>query len=221
MPSLSSSHRFTTFLLLGVAIVPSLAFTFLQTHDSYHSESISEKQFLAAPFAQLCPSGNCIDDCRNRARIFQAVPDGVEATVQDYGQPDKSGKVNITVFGLCTNLVSAHKLVKADGSEMVKSFFTLPSHMNAVTDPFKQVALDIAACLSDTCSRTRDPSRCMTVCSMRHLLNNNTDTFDWRDAMLNCTRKLCRPSDVLPYANQDVLGIGVSVHLPPFFNCHV
>ena len=91
----------------------------------------TEAGSIAAPFARLCPSGNCIDDCHNYTRIFQAVPDDVEATVQGYGQPDKSGKVNVTVFGLCTNLVSANKLVTAKGSERVKSFFTLGSQMNA------------------------------------------------------------------------------------------
>jgi hypothetical protein len=220
MPSLSSFHGFTTFLLLGTTLAPSLAFTFLQTHTSYRPDSISKEQFLAAPFARLCPSGNCIDDCRNYARIFQAVPDDVEATVRDYGQPDKSGKVNVTLFGLCTNLVSANKLVEAEGSKRVKSFFTLRSQMNVVSDPFKQVAIGIAACLSDTCGQTRYPDRCMKGCSMRSLLNNNTDAFDWRHAMLNCARQLCKPSYVLPFANQDILGIGVSLYLRAFQPLH-
>ncbi|PVH72563.1 hypothetical protein DL98DRAFT_610491 [Cadophora sp. DSE1049] len=208
MPSLRSFHGFTAFLLLSTALVPSLAFTFHQTHTSDRWDFISETQFLAAPFAQLCPSKNCIDDCRNYTRIFQTVPDYVEATVHDYGQPDKSGKVNITVFGLCTNLVSAARLAKADGNQTVKSFFTPGTQTNVVSDPYRQAAIGIAACLSDTCGRTRYPARCAMGCSIRQLLTNNTDAFDWEHAML-CSRQLCKPSYVLPYANQDVLGIGV------------
>ncbi|KAF2738927.1 hypothetical protein EJ04DRAFT_560187 [Polyplosphaeria fusca] len=209
MPSLNSFHRLTTFLLLGTAIAPSQAFTFFQTHTSRSTDVISQKQFLATPFDQLCPSGNCIDDCGNNTRIFQAKPDHIDATVQDYGQPDASGKVNVTVFGLCTNLVSA--AAEAEDSTKVKSFFATDPSMMAVSDPFKQVAIGIAACLSDTCGRIRYPGRCMEDCSMKNLLNNNTDAFDWQHAMLNCTQRLCKSTFVLPYANQDVLGIGVLV----------
>jgi hypothetical protein len=219
MPSLGSFHGFTTFLLLGTTLASSLTFPFLQTHTSYHPDSITKEQFLAAPFERLCPSLNCIHDCRNFTRIFQAVPDHIEATIQDYGQPDKGGKVNVTVFGLCTNLVSANDLVQAEGSERVKSFFKPEIQATAVSDPFKQAAIRIAACLSDTCGRTRYPDRCMKGCSMRSLLNNKIDAFD-RQAMLNCNRQLCKRSSVLPFANQDVLGIGVSLYLRAFQPLH-
>lgn len=217
MPSRRSFHSFTAFLLLSTTLARSLAFTFRQTHTSDRWDFISAEQFLAAPFAQLCPSRNCIEDCRNYTRIFQSVPDYVEATVHDYGQPDKSGKVNITVFGLCTNLVSAAKL--ADDSQTVKSFFTPEIQINVVSDPYKQAAIGIAACLSDTCGRTRYPALCANNCSIRKLLTNNTDAFDWEHAML-CSRQLCKPSYVLPYANQDVLGIGVSLYLRAFQPLH-
>jgi len=212
MSLLRSFRGFATILLLGTRVVSGLDFTFLQTHTGDRPDIISKEQFLAAPFVQLCPSGNCLKDCRNYTRIFQTVPYGMEATVQRYGQPDNSGKVNVTLFGLCTNLVSAARLAKAEENKRVNatSFFISENQGLAVSDPFKQVAISIAACLSDTCGRTRFPDNCGTSCSLRSLLNNNTDTFDWSHAMLACTQKLCKPLRALPFANQDVLGIGVS-----------
>ncbi|KAK3372659.1 hypothetical protein B0H63DRAFT_302288 [Podospora didyma] len=209
MPTLLRALFFL--LVLGWNIPCSLAaFVFLQTHDGYHTDSITEEQFLATPFNQLCTSGDCMSECSkaNLTRIFQAVPENVTATVQNYGQPGKNGAVSVTLFGLCTNLVAANDLVQARGNSHVKSFFS-SSHFQAVTDPFKKAALPIATCLSDTCGQTRDPSQCARVCNITYLLNNDTDMFDWRQAMLNCTQRLCMSPSVLPYANQDVLGIGV------------
>ncbi len=200
-------------------ITPSRAFTFHQTYNGSTVVSITEEQFLAAPFPQLCYSGNCFKDCLNHSRLFQAVPDHIDATVQDYGQPDKesgSENVSVTLLGLCTNLLSAHRLVDAGGvgTELAEPFFTTDKKTVFVTDPFRQVALGVAACVSDTCGRTRHPSRCRAECGLRSLLENDIRAIDWEGAMLNCTRRLCGTAQVLPYANQDVLGIGVSVYFP-------
>jgi hypothetical protein len=219
MQSLRSFPIFLRLLLLCAFVAPVLALRFLQTHDGVHLHSISKEKFLAAPFAQLCVSGNCIDDCNNHTRVFQAVPDGVQATVRGYGQPDKSGQVDVTFFGLCTNLVSASNLVNTQDSAEVKQFFDLKNRPSRVNDTFKLVALGIAACISDTCGRTRNPERCGEACGTTSLLNDNTDRFDWRRAMLNCTQSLCKSADVLPYADQDVLGIGVSSAYVLFNNC--
>lgn len=205
------------FRLLLLLLLPPLAsttvntqdFRFYQTHNGDKLDSITPAQFLAAPFSKLCPSKDCIKDCHNWTRIFQAVLDGVNATVHSYGQPDPSGKVHVTVFGLCTNLVSANQLARARGDRFVKTFFPEKSYESAVDNVFKQVALNITNCLGDTCSKTRNPEGCGVVCDTTSLLNDNTNKFDWRRAMLGCTRKLCGATKALPYANQDIFGIGV------------
>ncbi|PVH71302.1 hypothetical protein DL98DRAFT_521120 [Cadophora sp. DSE1049] len=198
-------------VLLSTIYLPIQAFTFHQTHSPSRLDNITQAQFLSAPFAQLCPNNSCIRHCLNTSRVFQAIPPPLNTTIEEYGQPDQRGQIDVTFFGICTNLKNAIDVFKGVKDNAAQSYFVSAMDGLAVSDPVKQVAIGIAACFSDTCARTRHPKLCMGGCSIRNLLNNNTDSFDWEEAMLDCTKQLCRPTDVLPYANQDVLGIGVSV----------
>ena len=212
---------------MGVALflsAPRLttAFTFYQTHDGSYIDSITESQFLAASFPQLChsPTGRCLQDCLNHTRLFQAVPDFIDATVHDYGQPHggNADNASVTLFGLCTNFLEAHKLVNESSPNdpkfaPVRPFFAMDKGILGVDDPFRRVALGVAACVSDTCSQTRHPSQCRADCGLESLLKNDIRAIEWEPegGMLNCTRRLCGSAQVLPYANQDVLGIGVLI----------
>ncbi|KAK4442383.1 hypothetical protein QBC34DRAFT_453141 [Podospora aff. communis PSN243] len=96
-------------------------------------------------------------------------------------------------------------------STPIKKFFTIEKEIVGVTDIFRRVALGVTACVADTCSQTRHPEKCSGACNLRSLLENDVREVDWEGGMLECVRGLCGSARVLPYANQDVLGIGVLI----------
>ncbi|KAH8896418.1 hypothetical protein GQ53DRAFT_761324 [Thozetella sp. PMI_491] len=143
---------------------------------------------------------------------FLETYDGIHSireTVQDYGRPNSSGGLGVTLFGLCANLEAAVALAQTKGNKTLAAFFG-GSDPQAITDPVTQVATRIADCLYDTCSDSRSPESCSPYCSLNALLNNDMNTLNLNGSMLACARGLCKSPYVLPYADQDVLGVGVA-----------
>ncbi len=186
---------------------------FVGIYDTSNLTVISNDDFLAAPFDKLCPSGDCIKDCQNMTRVFQALPSGIQTDRQTYGRKD--GDYPITLFGICTNLAQAGLIVPlSDKSKELKGLFqTAGSGDTNVT----KVTNKIASCYASTCDITREPHKCKEACAVDNFLgsparlnfnfeNNNTGS-------LACISRLCDNTCGLPYANQDVLGVGVSTCL--------
>lgn len=186
------------------------SFHFTQVFDGFQTYAIQKDEFLAAPFHQLCPTGDCFEACDNFYRVFQPVPSPFndDWTVDLYGKPDANGHVNVTLFGLCTNLGNASDLAQAEGSSDVQSYFASD---RSLTNPVSETMTTIAQCFADTCGQTRHPyGPCRTPCSTSSLLEDGVTSFDFHSSLLNCTQTLCLNHFVLPFANQDILGVGVS-----------
>jgi hypothetical protein len=186
---------------------PSIPFAYVQIYDSSSFFPFSADNLANASFDELCPSGNCINDCENLTRLFQAVPDGITESAQDYGRPRSSGPPDVTFFGVCSNLADLSSVANSKQEtplSAVKPFFANPSGGSKIVDS----ASKIATCFSDTCDKTRDPTTCITRCAREKLLSNVT-TLDIKTGIFNCLHVLCDNTCGLPYANQDVFGVGV------------
>ncbi|KAI9821563.1 MAG: hypothetical protein M1832_003237 [Thelocarpon impressellum] len=63
---------------------------------------LSSAQFVAQPFDQLCPSGDCWTDCQDLKRLYSPLPSGITFANQTaYGNPP-----NVTLWPLCASLTN-------------------------------------------------------------------------------------------------------------------
>ena len=166
-----------------------------------------EDQILTAPFDQLCPSGNCINDCYNFTRLFQFVPDHIQTDPWKYGRLNPP---DVTFFGLCSNLAMITALAYTDAGSKIKSSFPILNATEGITAS-RNVALNISNCFSNTCESTRDPSICTAYCSAADMVSQD-NLLDIVGNTQLCISQLCSSDSALPYANAEIFGIGVGVH---------
>ncbi|KAJ5933674.1 hypothetical protein N7454_006003 [Penicillium verhagenii] len=148
-----------------------------------------------APFGNLCDDGNCLETCQNYTQVFRSTYDIKQES-------------NITLFGICTNLGTIYgDMYQANSSvlQSVSSYFPLGDQSQGVVN---QVAADLSSCLAGSCDASRDPQHCNTSCSLS-VLNYGNTTINMNAVSL-CINDLCKDTYGLPYADQDVYGIGVS-----------
>lgn len=186
----------------------SIAAAFDELFNGTQLYPVSENDFLAANFNELCPSHNCIEDCQDPGRLFQAVPDNITLSPDQYGNYEGSGLVPVTLFGLCSNLASATSFAYSSNNDSIKAFF--PSSLSDSLNNISLVTANIASCFANTCDKTRDPKLCAQNCTADSLLESST-SFDFSSAGTpTCVNILCSNTCGLPYADQDLFGIGVS-----------
>lgn len=175
---------------------------YVQIFDDTKVSIIEDDEFRAANFFKLCPSQNCVHDCKNLTRVFQAVPDGVDIEPDKYGRPDAENSV--TFFGVCTNLN------RATGLSDPPIMFFFP---NTQEDDVIDITSKIATCFASTCDLTREPDKCQKACAMDNVQARPGDlNFNLEESnagVLICVKTLCESTCGLPYVNQDVFGPGV------------
>lgn len=154
-----------------------------------------------APFGELCPGGDCYRACQDFSLLFN-----VESYVfaEDTSANVTSSDGRITLFGVCTNIKGLTDVVVNSPStlENTVSYFSNKQEQ-AIAD---QIPANISMCLYDTCQATRDPAQCNDLCWPDDTEAAGTMDFN---AVSKCMRQLCSNVCGLPYANQDVFGIGV------------
>lgn len=182
---------------------------FLQIYDTKNLTVISNDDFFSAPLDQFCPSGDCMKDCQDMERVFSALPSGVKADALTYGRPNSN--TSVSLFGICTNLDHVTTVLPTyKKMDKVGSFFNVTK---GARPNITRTTAKIASCYASTCDLTREPDKCKEACAMDNFLagpdrlnfnlqNNNTGA-------MACISRLCDNTCGLPYANQDVLGIGV------------
>ncbi|KZL79429.1 hypothetical protein CI238_01330 [Colletotrichum incanum] len=166
---------------------------------------VPKEQLLSTSFDDMCPLGNCISDCSNISRVFQAVPDGIIADPQQYGRLDSNMKSEVTLFSMCSNLDYASNLAEVEKSSSFATHFSV-NHSGELST----IASRMTTCFATTCEQTRNPALCATACSASNLLSSPT-TFDYNKGLPDCVIRLCDSTCSLPYVDPDVLGIGVLV----------
>lgn len=75
----------------------------------------------------------------------------------------------------------------------------------------QMVSNDVSRRLSETCEKSTDSSRCTWECSPAQLLLNSTTPR--LAGPYQCLKTICQGGIGLPFANQDVVGIGVVISL--------
>lgn len=182
-------------------------FTFVQPYGN-KSYQLSEGHFLHASFSQICPSQNCFNDCNNLTQVFTASRERVHSNITHVDAQD----VPVTLFGVCSNLGNATASVENGNDAVLKPYFQSPS-ADADND-IGLVISNLTMCLVDTCDNTRNPSECNDYCRPDYLLQSQA-ALAISPGVFQCAHQLCKSTCGLPYADQDVFGIGVS----PIFLC--
>lgn len=166
---------------------------------------LTPSELLQADLAALCPSGNCLEDCQTD-RVYEVIPKGVNVAYDQYGTIN-STRTEVTLFGLCVDIANvtralAHGSVPVEQAQQLKPYF--PDNDAGLT----KVADNITQCLPASCAMSRDSSTCAPWCRESDLLlaDGNTNLT----GVAVCLEWLCEESCGIPYANQDVVGIGVS-----------
>ena len=199
-------HRFNTTSIPPTGIYVPTADQFFCQMTKSDVRCVTLAQFATQPFDQLCPSGDCWTDCQDLERLYSPLPGKIIFANQTaYGTPP-----NITFWPLCAGLTnitqSLQDGVVAPESKTANfwSYFT-----NNTQENLRGVAAATTHCWTDTCARARHPEACAAPCAAVNLLE--TRTTAQLAGTRECIQKLCLSIDGLPFGNQDIVGIGVSV----------
>lgn len=153
-------------------------------------------------FEKGCPSQDCTADCANLTQLYSS-------TLQEDLGGDGSGPR--TRFAACANVPSvaraaSDRLLSANISAIAERYIS-PS---AGAEELRKTTAAVTECLSSTCGNARRRDLCFDdYCSpTRLLINNKSPNIT---AVNNCLSKLCSMGNfnALPYADADVVGIGV------------
>lgn len=148
------------------------------------------------PFDALCPSGNCLEACKDFTRVFKSHPDGADAAAP------------ITLFGLCSNLgVVYRELYQHENPVLLPQSAYFPNGNGTEAD-LNQISAGLSNCLVSSCELSRDAQNCNQSCGLS--LINNGDTTMSVEAAGSCLYSVCGNTCGLPYADQDIYGVGVS-----------
>lgn len=157
----------------------------------------------AKTFSDGCLYGNCLADCQKTVNIYQSI-------IQD--EPTRgNGRGPIRRFQTCANVpamagyLSQHALEQNITASIGRH---IPN--TGTEDDKKKVTHAVTECLTQTCRNARSRTACGEPCSAVNLLVNSTTPN--LQGINNCLMSLCTTGyDALPYADADVVGVGVSV----------
>lgn len=176
-------------------------FHFFELHDGKDVFSLREDHFLAADFESICPSGDCQTECLNLTQVFTA-------SAADLGGSSDGNRndIPVTLFGICSNLANATNSASLSGDSRVQSFF--PDTLTELNTGVELISSNLTTCLATTCDMTRKPYECADWCRPENLLQSPT-LLNISTGIYDCTYRLCSNTCGLPYADQDVFGVGV------------
>jgi len=157
-----------------------------------------------APFDELCPGNDCYRACQDFSLLFNTDSYAYDATDTRFSASNVTSSNQITLFGLCTNIKGLTDTVINNPSSLdqAASFFNNKQEQANAT----QIPANISMCLYDTCQATRDPKQCRDLCWPDDTQSSGVMDFN---QVSKCMRQLCSNDCGLPYANQDVFGVGV------------
>lgn len=198
-----TTESLTTFTTTTASSSPSSTsnFGFFELHNGRNVYSLQEDHFLAADFETICPSQNCQKECLNLTRIFTTSADDLGESSD--GDPND---IPVTLFGICSNLANATNSASLSGDSDVQSFF--PNTLTELDTGVDFITSNLTTCLATTCDMTRKPEECVDYCRPEYLLQSPT-LFEFNPGMFQCADRLCSNTCGLPYADQDVFGVGV------------
>ena len=152
-------------------------------------------------FNTSCHTGDCLSEC-NTATIYSS-------HVQN-DLYDGTGKAPIRRYLTCANVPNMAGYLRQGVLEpSIQSEVEQYISKNATNEQLQSVTYAVTECLTATCRHARLPKTCQTQCSAVNLLTNSTTPNV--EGLNLCLNKLCTGQyNSLPFADADVVGIGVS-----------
>lgn len=153
-----------------------------------------------------CNNGDCISECQKPTILYSS-------EIQD--EPSTgNGQAPIQRFRTCVN-VPAISGFATQGSLSEDTTAAVGRHIpsDSPDAALANVTNVVTECLTQTCKASRNPSACSGPCSAVNML------VSWTRPNIGgvngCLNKLCTGGyESLPYADADVIGIGVCSRLP-------
>ncbi|KAI4159308.1 MAG: hypothetical protein L6R39_000398 [Caloplaca ligustica] len=175
---------------------------------------LSISQFATSNFDQLCPSGSCLDACQDLERLYAVIPPGLQVQADKYGHPT-SIPYMITLYGICLGYANISRALHgAQGLIPPKEAAVLnPLFPPSTEDDLQGLSNGATRCLSETCEKSINGSRCAWNCSPAQLLLNSTTPR--LSGPYQCLKTICQGGVGLPFGDQDVVGVGVGRLLAP------
>jgi hypothetical protein len=150
---------------------------------------------------EVCPSGNCLQDCRDSFALYNGVSE--DDAINNAG--------SIRRYMACAAVPAiagyeANGVLLPDQAELVRRF--IPPD-EATEENLRAVTATVTDCLAQTCLTGRNESLCYNqYCAPTRLLINAT--MPNQTAINQCLNTLCENgSQIVPYGNSDIIGIGV------------
>jgi len=152
---------------------------------------------------KACQSDNCMVDCQNSTVLYSSL---VQTNLFGNGQGP------VTRYAACVNVPA---IFRSLSQGVLSPNFTSSARQyiptNTTEDSLQNITSTVTDCLSSTCRNSRNSDLCYdNYCSPVKLLAN--DTTPNITAINGCLNQLCYGGfSSLPYADADVIGIGVCV----------
>ncbi len=150
-----------------------------------------------------CQSDHCMADCQNATVLYSSL---VQTNLSGNGQGP------IARYAACVNVPAIFRSLSQGA---LSSNFSSSAQQyiptNVTEDNLQNITSTVTDCLSSTCRNSRNSGHCYdNYCSPVKLLAN--DTTPNITAINGCLNQLCHSGfSALPYADADVVGIGVCV----------
>lgn len=167
---------------------------------------LSLSQFVTANFDQLCPSGSCLEACEDTERLYGVIPPGMQVQADNFGLPTRIPDM-ITLYGICLGYANVTRALNGGFVPQKEAGVLRPLFPSNAEDDLHRVSNGASQCLSETCEKSANRSGCAWDCSPAQLLLNSTTPR--LSGPYQCLKTICKGSAGLPFANQDVVGVGV------------
>jgi len=150
-----------------------------------------------------CQSDHCVADCQNARILYSSL---VQTNLNG------SGQVPIARYAACVNVPAIFRSLSQGA--LTPNFSSAAQQYvstNITENSLQNITSTVTDCLSSTCRNSRNSDLCYdNYCSPVKLLANSTTPNI--TAINGCLNQLCYSGfSALPYADADVVGIGVGV----------
>ena len=167
---------------------------------------LSLSQFATINFDQLCPSRNCLEACGDLERLYGVIPPGIQVQADSFGLPTRISDM-ITLYGICLGYANVSRALEGGFVPQKEAGMLRPLFPSNAEDDLQKVSNGASQCLMETCTKSANRSGCAWDCSPAQLLLNSTTPS--LSGAYQCLKTICKDSAGLPFANQDVVGVGV------------
>ncbi|KAF2465397.1 uncharacterized protein BDR25DRAFT_345978 [Lindgomyces ingoldianus] len=165
--------------------------------------SICQENFspTAATFSGGCTNGDCITDCQNLTLLY--------SSLLQNDPFEGNGLAPKRRYLTCANVPNiasyySNGLLEPNISSSLMPYFS----RNTTDGDLRRITTSVTGCLTSTCRAARNRTLCTGVCSPVNLLTNSTNPN--LRGLNECFNTLCTGRySSLPYADADVIGIGV------------